>query len=148
MNGWTFDKQIILTFVFMHFNNSYFWRLTTVCHVCQQGSMSGTSTLTIWAAWNEERFTTYLCSALLWRPSNEVAICVGQLFMNSLWWWSLAGEDLFGKTDGQEEKEGAIKLSKSCWPSFYGRQNYGCLEMLNIKGNHITSYSFFYLLFV
>lgn len=102
----------------------------------------------ITSAWcSEQRPATYSCSAQLWWPSNETAICVGQLFMNSSWWWSLAGEDLSVKTDGQEKKEGAIKLRKPCWASPYGRMNYRRLAMLNVRMQHIMSdWSFLYWL--
>lgn len=102
----------------------------------------------ITSAWcSEQRSTSYSCSAQLWWPSNEVAICVGQLFMNSSWWRSLAGKDLSVKTDGQEKKEGAIKLRKSCWASPYGRMTSRSVAMLNVRMQHIISdWSFLYWL--
>lgn len=67
--------------------------------------------------------------------------------MNSSWWRSLAGEDLSVKTDGQEKKEGAIKLRKPCWASPYGRMNYRRLAMLNVTMQHIIpDWSFLYWL--
>lgn len=102
----------------------------------------------ITSAWcTEQKSTTYSCSVQLWWPSNEVAICVGQLFMNSSWWRSLAGEDLAVKTDGQEKKEGAIKLRKPCWASPYARMNYRRLAVLTVRMQHIISdWSFLYWL--
>lgn len=50
-----------------------------------------------------------------------------------------SGEDLSVKTDGQEKREGAIKLRKPCWTSPYGRMNYRRLAMLNVRMQHIIS---------
>lgn len=94
----------------------------------------------ITSAWcSEQRFTTYSCSAQWWWPSNEAAICVGQVFMNSSQRRKLAGEDLSVKTDGQEKKEEAIKLGKPYWVSPSGRMNCRRLVMLNVRMQHIIS---------
>lgn len=78
---------------------------------------------------------------------NQAAICVGQLFMNSSWWQSLAGKDLSVKTDGQEKEEGAIKLREACWASPYGGMNYRRLAMSNVTMQHIIpDWSFSYWL--
>lgn len=68
-----------------------------------------------------------------------MAICVGHLFMKSLGWWSLAGKGLLVKTDGQEEKEGAVKLRKPCWasPAELEWIPHEFLLMLGIKRQHI-----------
>lgn len=51
------------------------------------------------------------------------------------------------KTDGQEKKEGAIKLRKLCWVSPYGRMNYRRLAVLNVRMQHIIpDWSFLYWL--
>lgn len=51
------------------------------------------------------------------------------------------------KTDGQEKKEGAIKLRKLCWVSPYGRMNYRRLALLNVRMQHIIpDWSFLYRL--
>lgn len=46
-------------------------------------------------------------------------------------------EGLSVKTDGQEKKEGAIKLRMLCWVSPYGRMNYRRLAALNVRMQHI-----------
>lgn len=102
----------------------------------------------ITSAWSsEQRLTTYSCRAQSWWPSKGAAICVGQVFMSSLWRGRLAGEDLAMKTDGLEKKEETIKLGRPCWMSPYGWMNYRRLAKLNVRMQHIMSdWSFSYWL--
>lgn len=68
-----------------------------------------------------------------WWPSDEVTICVGQVFMNSSRRRRLAGEDLSVTTDGQETKEEAVKLGKPFWVSPSARVTHRRPPMLNFR---------------